>query len=671
MDTSNYALFKLRYNSIYNVDQVLKQAYEGMLNEEIIWFSHSMYGEPDLKYQADLTAAILKIQETLPQTADSDFKSSLYFRLGKAYFFKADYYTAFEYFELSDKNTTDLEILLWKTRTLTRIGKAKDALFLIDEQKLDSLSKKVRTTYYAQKSEIFYQLNNSDSAIFYLEKALSGNPPKSHKKYWQLKVGKQLSVKNPDRAIAYLRKVARSNSAPSGLKLQAEIELIHLQPFELEQQLRVLKALKNKGYTIGKEWQLYFALANLYNKNSVSDSAHFYFDKIIHQENTSLVLKSRSNWELAKLLVKEKKYDLAKSQIASIEANQLHFFDSKDQTLITNAAEWLDLLQHAEDTIPTSSAMYELARFYSNLGLKDEALALVEKLNIENANFDYLYLSTQLDTFDIEFLNAKYSALILQRQRFYAIYSDLYTHYQQDSFQNVIVSVENIIRDSILLPKDQSRLAYLKAFAVGHSFPVDSLLKAFTEIVTTYNQDRGIVERVNRHIDFIEKNKSAFANRKIALEKPKLLAVDLRQIAQEEIRSQSTADTSAQKIGTFIDYQLPELEPYYFVVLIDDMKINLAPSRYGIGQFIRTRFPRQGYGHELSELDDSHQLIKVGVFENLQTAREFESKILNLLPQIIKIGEKKYSTFVIPKSILDMSDEMSFINDYLKKYIEK
>jgi len=106
------------------------------------------------------------------------------------------------------------------------------------------------------------------------------------------------------------------------------------------------------------------------------------------------------------------------------------------------------------------------------------------------------------------------------------------------------------------------------------------------------------------------------------------------------------------------------------LLLLDDVKINLSATRYGIGQFIRTRFPRQGYGHNLSELDNSHQMIKVAVFENLVTAKEFESKILNLLPQIIKIDEKKYSTFVVPKSVLDMSEEMSIINDYLKKYIE-
>jgi hypothetical protein len=171
-----------------------------------------------------------------------------------------------------------------------------------------------------------------------------------------------------------------------------------------------------------------------------------------------------------------------------------------------------------------------------------------------------------------------------------------------DSFQNVIAGVESLINDSTLFLQNKSRLAYLKAFAVGHIFPVDSLLKSFTVILKTYNDDREILKIANVYIDFIEKNKPMFTNKTFALEQPKLSAVDLRQIKQREIRPQSALDTIAHKIGTFIDYELPAVEPYYFVVCIDDVKINLSSARYGIGQFIRTQFPRRGYVHDLSEL---------------------------------------------------------------------
>src|SRR5690606_13852727 len=143
------------------------------------------------------------------------------------------------------------------------IGKEQLALQLLEKLSADSLSKKDISMYAAHKAETFFKLNNLDSAIFYLEKALANNAPKKYKKYWQLKVGERLSIKNPDKSVGYLHQLARSNTAPSELKLQAEIELISLQQFERSQQIVKLEALKKEGYTLGKEWQLDFALANL------------------------------------------------------------------------------------------------------------------------------------------------------------------------------------------------------------------------------------------------------------------------------------------------------------------------------------------------------------------------------------------------------------------------
>ncbi|WP_149913985.1 tetratricopeptide repeat protein [Sphingobacterium cavernae] len=670
LKTSNSAAFKLRYNALYNVDKVLKEAEEGMVREEIIWLPNSLFGVPDFKYEKDVEAAILKLLELLPQATDSDFKNSLYFKLGKAYYLKADYYTSLEYFALSENNLLTSDIIFWKSRVLSHIGKEQIALQLLEKLSADSLSKKDKSIYAAHKAEIFFQLDNLDSAIFYLEKALANNVPKKYKKYWQLKLGERLSIKNPDKAVGYLHQLARSNTAPSELKLQAEIELISLQQFERSQQIVKLEALNKKGYTIGKERQLDFALANLYTEYLMSDSASHYFEKVLEQDDTPSLLISKSHFELAKLFVKDKMYDLAQNQFESIQPNYLIYFERKDQKIITNSTELLNLLKSEATDKMMSHAKYDLAKFYINLGLQDEALSIIEKLDIKDTAFDYLHLSALLDTSKVDILNNKYSELITQRQQFFTVYSNLYAQYQLDSFQNVIVGVENLVNDSSLFPQDRSRLAYLKAFAIGHIFPVDSLLRSFTEILTRYNQDRAIVKSVHSHIDFIERNKSMFANRQIALEKAILLVADLGAIDNDKTTLEFVTDSSINKTGTFIDYKLPELEPYYFVVLVDDLKINLSATRYGIGQFIRTRFPRQGYGHNLSELDNSHQMIKVGVFENLETAKEFESKILNLLPQIIKIDEKKYSTFVVPKSVLDMSEEMSFINDYLKKYIE-
>src|SRR5690606_19104625 len=128
--------------------------------------------------------------------------------------------------------------------------------------------------------------------------------------------------------------------------------------------------------------------------------------------------------------------------------------------------------------------------------------------------------------------------------------------------------------------------------------------------------------------------------RKVALEKSR----EIFQMKELELNVDTLASNSQmrdpQNIGTFIEYELPKLEPYYFVVMVENPRVNLAPSRYAIGHFLRTRYANSGYGHSLSFLGDTVQMISVGVFESLDVAKGFESNIVGFLPEIIKVGEK-------------------------------
>src|SRR5699024_7142051 len=70
----------------------------------------------------------------------------------------------------------------------------------------------------------------------------------------------------------------------------------------------------------------------------------------------------------------------------------------------------------------------------------------------------------------------------------------------------------------------------------------------------------------------------------------------------------------------------PEEAEYYFVVNVEDERVNLASSRYGIGQFIRTRFRNKNWTHKLAEVNDENQLIYVGTFNSLAEVRDFEKR---------------------------------------------
>src|SRR5690606_12718208 len=125
-------------------------------------------------------------------------------------------------------------------------------------------------------------------------------------------------------------------------------------------------------------------------------------------------LKSKSHFELAKLFVKDKMYDLAQNQFESIQPNYLIYFERKDQKIITNSTELLNLLKSEDTDKMMSHAKYDLAKFYIHLGLQDEALSIIEKLDIKDTAFDYLHLSALLDTSKFDILNNKYSELITQ-----------------------------------------------------------------------------------------------------------------------------------------------------------------------------------------------------------------------------------------------------------------
>src|SRR5690606_15745011 len=75
LNASNSAALKLRYNALYNVDKVLKEAEEGMVREEIISLPNSLFGGADSKFESDVETAVLKLLEVLLRASDAGFKN--------------------------------------------------------------------------------------------------------------------------------------------------------------------------------------------------------------------------------------------------------------------------------------------------------------------------------------------------------------------------------------------------------------------------------------------------------------------------------------------------------------------------------------------------------------------------------------------------------------------
>ncbi|WP_437922251.1 tetratricopeptide repeat protein [Sphingobacterium sp. LRF_L2] len=116
---------------------------------------------------------------------------------------------------------------------------------------------------------------------------------------------------------------------------------------------------------------------------------------------------------------------------------------------------------------------------------------------------------------------------------------------------------------------------------------------------------------------------------------------------------------------------LPDTATYYFVVNVMDPRVNLAPSRYGIGQFNRSRYTRASINHQLKLVNAENQLLLVGPFETFEEVKTYETRILPLLPEIMKVPQEDYNIFVITRETIGTLTDGIQIKNYHQVYIEQ
>jgi len=107
---------------------------------------------------------------------------------------------------------------------------------------------------------------------------------------------------------------------------------------------------------------------------------------------------------------------------------------------------------------------------------------------------------------------------------------------------------------------------------------------------------------------------------------------------------------------------------YYFVVNVSTQTINLASSRFGIGQFNRANYPPGSLVHQLVGIGDDNQLVYVGRFYNLKSVKDYARAIIPLMPDIMKVPKGQYSFFIITKENLDKLNSKTMLDSYTEYY---
>jgi tetratricopeptide (TPR) repeat protein len=171
-----------------------------------------------------------------------------------------------------------------------------------------------------------------------------------------------------------------------------------------------------------------------------------------------------------------------------------------------------------------------------------------------------------------------------------------------------------------------------------------------------------------------------------ATQQPKQLATIQIPLPQHKIPDTSR-DISAQPVPKQIDtvaavrpavisnapavnyiFSKRDSSNYYFVINVASGTTNLASTRFGVGQFNRTRYTRSEVIHHVKTIGDNNQLIYVGRFYSLADAKDYARTIIPLLPDIMKVPRDKYSFFIITKENLDKLATQSILDSYFDYY---
>lgn len=115
----------------------------------------------------------------------------------------------------------------------------------------------------------------------------------------------------------------------------------------------------------------------------------------------------------------------------------------------------------------------------------------------------------------------------------------------------------------------------------------------------------------------------------------------------------------------------PDTATYYFTINVKDPKVNLAPSRYGIGQFNRSRYARANINHQLKLVNAENQLLFIGPFETFEEVKTYESRILPLLAEVMKVPQEDYNSFIITKEVIGTLTDGIQISNFHQIYIEQ
>jgi len=314
-----------RYNYIYNSNvilnthqQELAETYKENYDQVL-----PVYLGPEIDSNFMVKAAaggkqidevIKKAQVIILEKSFSNYLDDAYNLLGKAQFYKGNYFNAAEYFGYTTKNyqkntKSYIEALNWKARSLMQVRRLSEARPILDTlaYTIAGLKKNTAEPLATLAQMAIYQHKNAD-AISFLKEAIKAANNSQHKIRWTYILA-QLSEQqqNYKDALLYYRKVERSN-APFEMYFNANLNRIKLNALlggkrinRQDELLALLKDDKNTDYND----QVYYQIAESLLADGDYEKAKKYYLLSIQKSEKNPYQKGLSYLKMADLNFKQ------------------------------------------------------------------------------------------------------------------------------------------------------------------------------------------------------------------------------------------------------------------------------------------------------------------------------------------------------------------------------
>ncbi len=331
-----------------------------------------------------------------------------YMIMGKAHFYKRDFYPAIETFNYIVQQYNDEPVkydgLLWLARTYNEMHnykKSKEFLNLVEGDK-NKVPKKLKKDFFAIYADYYLKQKKYEQAIPKLLKTIEYSKKKKNiVRYDYILAQVYQKIGDDDNASKYYNQVIKLHPEyEMAFNAKINIAVLYNSSFDydkdIEKQLfKMLKDDKNIDY----QDQIYFALANIAFKNDDIDQAVDYYKLSAQKSIKNTNQKAISFLSIADIYFKQTKYTLAQEYYDST----VNFLDKKypDYEKISKKTRYLTELVKNLKSVQLQDSLQNLAK----MSEKDR-FAVIDKI-IEKVKKDeeIKRQNAQQEKNDANFLN--------------------------------------------------------------------------------------------------------------------------------------------------------------------------------------------------------------------------------------------------------------------------